>query len=266
GTCPACRPPLLVWRAGAIWAIWRRSLAIRVRIRRRSSSILVSPGPREPIPAPPATRPPACRDIESPQPRSRGSRYSSWASSTCALPSLDLACWAKMSRIRAVRSMTLTLTTSSRPRRWEGASSESTITVSAPVVATTSASSPALPEPMKVPGSGAARRCSMPSSTWDPAVSASAASSRGEISAAAVLGLGDVHELGDQPAHAVQRTALLHLVLVSAMAAMPVGGLVVDGGTGPALDPIDALLGSCLGLGVIGGGGSKWRWGHGVLY
>ena len=33
------------------------------------------------------TWPPACRDIDSPQPRRRGSRYSSWASSTCALPS-----------------------------------------------------------------------------------------------------------------------------------------------------------------------------------
>ena len=36
-----------------------RSFAMRVRMRRRSSSILVSPGPLEPIPAPPATRPPA---------------------------------------------------------------------------------------------------------------------------------------------------------------------------------------------------------------
>ena len=100
--------------------ISRRSLAIRVLIRRRSSSILVSPGPREPMPWPPAAWPPACRDIDSPQPRRRGRRYCSWASSTCALPSLDLACWAKMSRISAVRSMTLTLTTSSSARRWLG--------------------------------------------------------------------------------------------------------------------------------------------------
>ena len=40
--------------------------------------------------------------------------YCICASATCALPSRLLACWAKMSRIRAVRSMTLTLTTSSR--------------------------------------------------------------------------------------------------------------------------------------------------------
>jgi hypothetical protein len=35
--------------------------------------------------------------------------YCSWASSTWALPSRLRACWAKMSRISAVRSMTLTL-------------------------------------------------------------------------------------------------------------------------------------------------------------
>src|SRR5699024_5481658 len=67
-------------------------------------------------------------------------------------------------------------------------------------------------------------------------------------------------------AHTLQRTAFLHLELVSVMAAMPVGGVVVDGGTGPAQDPIHDLLGSCLGLGFIGGGGSKWWSGHGVLY
>ena len=102
-------------------AISRLSLAMRVLIRRRSSSILVSPGPREPMPWPPAAWPPAWRDIDSPQPRRRGRRYCSWASSTCALPSRLLACWAKMSRISAVRSMTLTLTTSSSARRWLGA-------------------------------------------------------------------------------------------------------------------------------------------------
>ncbi|OLT46794.1 hypothetical protein BJF88_04145 [Cellulosimicrobium sp. CUA-896] len=129
-------------------AISRRSLAIRLRMRRRSSSIFVSPGPREPMPAPaPPTWPPACRDIDSPQPRRRGRRYSSCASSTCALPSRDFACWAKMSRISAVRSTTLTLTMSSSARRWEGASSPSTTTVSAPLAATTSASSSALPDP-----------------------------------------------------------------------------------------------------------------------
>ena len=92
-----------------------------MRIRRRSVSSLVSPGPRRPTPPPappPRPLPPACRDSASPQPRSRGSRYCSWASSTCALPSLLLACWAKMSRISAVRSMTLTLIRCSRLRSW----------------------------------------------------------------------------------------------------------------------------------------------------
>ena len=128
-------------------AISPRSLEIRVLIRRRSVSILVSPGPRVPMPPPPATRPPACLDSDSPQPRSRGSMYCSWASSTWALPSRLLACWAKMSRISAVRSITLTLTTPSRRRSWLGLSSPSQITVSAPVAATIPASSFALPEP-----------------------------------------------------------------------------------------------------------------------
>ena len=183
GTALRRRLSRLVSREVLISPISRRSLAIRVRIRRRSSSILVSPGPREPIPAPPATRPPAWRDIDSPQPRRRGSRYSSWASSTCALPSRDLACWAKMSRIRAVRSTTLTLTTSSRLRRWDGLSSPSTTTVSAPVSATMSPSSAALPEPRNVAASGLSRGWMRASSTWDPAVSASAASSAIDTSA-----------------------------------------------------------------------------------
>ena len=157
---------------------------MRVWMRRRSSSIFVSPGPREPMPAPaPPTWPPAWRDIDSPQPRSRGSRYSSCASSTCALPSRLLACWLKMSRMTAVRSMTLTFTTSSSARRWLGASSVSAITVSAPSAATTCRSSSALPLPRYVLGSGCGRRCRSPSSTRAPAVSARAASSRIEFSA-----------------------------------------------------------------------------------
>jgi hypothetical protein len=49
----------LVSRAGFMSMICLRSLAMRVLIRRRSSSILVSPGPREPMPTPPAAWPPA---------------------------------------------------------------------------------------------------------------------------------------------------------------------------------------------------------------
>ena len=59
GTPPRRRELRCVRRAGSIRAMSARSFAMRVRMRRRSSSILVSPGPLEPIPAPPATRPPA---------------------------------------------------------------------------------------------------------------------------------------------------------------------------------------------------------------
>ena len=148
GTMLRLRLARLVSRAGSIPLISLRSLAMRSRMRRRSISIFVSPGPREPMPPPAVpTRPPAWRDIDSPQPRRRGRRYSSWANSTCARPSWLFACCAKMSRIKAVRSMTFTLTTSSRARRWEGASSVSMMTVSAPVAETMSRSSMALPEP-----------------------------------------------------------------------------------------------------------------------
>ena len=74
--------------------------------------------------------------------------YSIWASDTCALPSRLVACWAKMSRISAVRSMTLTLTAFSSAVSCAGDSSPSQMTVSAPVASTTSRSSWALPEPM----------------------------------------------------------------------------------------------------------------------
>ena len=115
---------------GAAWPSGPGSAAGRSRSWSRR-------GRGSPMPPPAATRPPACRDSDSPQPRSRGSRYSSWASSTCALPSLLRACWAKMSRISAVRSMTLTRTTPSSRRSWPGVSSPSQITVSAPVSVTT---------------------------------------------------------------------------------------------------------------------------------
>ena len=73
---------------------------MRVRIFRRSTSSLVSPGPRVPMPPP-------SRDSSGPAPISRGSRYFSCASSTCSLPSRVRARRAKMSRISCVRSTTL---------------------------------------------------------------------------------------------------------------------------------------------------------------
>ena len=210
----------------------RRSLDMRLRMRRRSSSIFVSPGPRPPIPTPPAARPPTCRDRASPHPRRRGSRYDSWASSTCALPSRERACWAKMSRIRAVRSITLTLSLSSSWRSWPGESSPSQITVSASAARTASPSSVTLPEPMKVAGSGRLRR-------WINAVEHLRAGGLGEagqlgqrrlglLGAALgpdadehdaleaqlpVLDLGDVGELGGQTPDAAQRAAILEVEL-----------------------------------------------------
>ena len=78
------------------------SMLMRCRMRRRSVSSFVSPGPRVPMPPP-------SRDSAVPDPTSRGSRYFSCASSTCSLPSRVRARRAKMSRISCVRSMTLRL-------------------------------------------------------------------------------------------------------------------------------------------------------------
>src|SRR6266702_3761128 len=202
-----CTPRLI-----DISAISRRSLLMRDRSRRRSVSILVSPGPRVPMPPPPATRPPACRASDSPQPRSRGIRYSSWASTTCALPSLLRACWAKMSRMSAVRSTTFTLTTPSSRRSWLGVSSPSQMTVSAPAPATSAASSEALPAPMYEasqhersrglgePGQftqrvlGAAQLAFRPNANQDHPLQPQRP----------VLHLGDVLELSGQPCHSAQ--------------------------------------------------------------
>ena len=164
--------------------------------------------------------------------------YSIWASETCALPSRLLACWAKMSRISAVRSMTLTLTTSSSWLSWPGVSSPSQITVSAPVATTRSRSSRALPEPMYVAASGLSRRWISASSTWEPAVSASAASSRQRVlgvlrgalgpdpdqhdpleAQLPVLDLGDVLELGGQAGDPAQRLPVGEVVLLAVVVA-----------------------------------------------
>ena len=61
-------------------------------------------------------------------PRMRARLYSSCASSTCSLPSAELAWSAKMSRITAVRSITGTPSASSRLRSWRGSSSSSQAT------------------------------------------------------------------------------------------------------------------------------------------
>ena len=215
----------------------RRSLAIREAIRRRSVSSLVSPGPRPPMPPPcEPTRPPAWRDRLPPQPRSRCLPYSSCASSTCALPSLDLACWAKMSRISAVRSTTLTLTRSSRLRSCDGLSSPSQITVSAPVWATTRAQVVDLaradvrrrvgllpPLRQRVEHLRAGRLGEQLEldqrvvGVLDGAVGPDADQDDPLEPELAVLDLGDVLELGRQAGDPAQRVALVELVVALAV-------------------------------------------------
>ena len=96
---------------------------MRERMRRRSVSSLVSPGPRVPMPPP-------SRDSAAPAPTSRGSRYFNCASSTCSLPSRVRARRAKMSRMSCVRSTILRPTSSSIWRSCAGVSSLSKMTTS----------------------------------------------------------------------------------------------------------------------------------------
>ena len=77
---------------------------MRSRASRRSVSIWLSPGPL--VPMPPSMRPAPRRSRWVQRPRMRAMLYSSWASSTCSLPSAEWAWSAKMSRITAVRSIT----------------------------------------------------------------------------------------------------------------------------------------------------------------
>ena len=180
------------------------------------------------MPPPPATRPPACRDSDSPQPRSRGSMYCICASSTCALPSRLLACWAKMSRISAVRSTTLTLRIFSSWLSWPGVSSPSQITVSAPVAATMSRISRGLARADV--GGGVGLVAALADRLEH--LRAGGLGQRGELGERAVgvglgalgpdtdqhdaleaqlpvLDLGDVGELGGEPGDAAERAALL---------------------------------------------------------
>ena len=154
--------------------------------------------------------------------------YCIWASSTWALPSRLLACWAKMSRISAVRSTTLTLRIFSSWLSWPGVSSPSQITVSAPVAATMSRISLALPEPDV---GGGVRLVAALAHRLEH-LGAGGLGQRGELGERAVgvglgalgphadehdaleaqlpvLDLGDVGELGGEPGHAAQRAALL---------------------------------------------------------
>src|SRR5690554_3194483 len=139
-------------------AILRRSL-------RRSVSSFVSPGPRVPIPPP-------RRERISPFPERRGRRYSNWAFSTWSLASLVCARWAKMSRIKPVRSTILVSRTSSKFPAWAGVSSSSKITRSARCTRTNCRNSSILPGPRKKAGSGRWLRRERPAPPTPPAETA----------------------------------------------------------------------------------------------
>ncbi len=141
---------------------------------RRSVSSWVSPGPLVPMGEPPV---PPCRSRWLHMPIRRGSRYWYWASSTCRQPSLVLARWAKMSRIRPLRSMTCTPSSSVRTRICDGDRSLSKITMVACSLSTMRLTSSTLPSPMKLWGSGFSRLCRMMPAVSPPAVSTSSDSS-----------------------------------------------------------------------------------------
>ena len=151
---------------------------MRVRMRRRSVSSLVSPGPRVPMPPP-------SRDSAGPAPTSRGSRYFSCASSTCSLPSRVRARRAKMSRISCVRSTTLHVDQRfCSSRSCAGDSSLSKMTTSTSASAQARASSSTLPLPDE--GGGIGLGALLQHAQHDraaPAASARPASSSRECSA-----------------------------------------------------------------------------------
>ncbi len=143
---------------------------MRVRTMRRSSSSWVSPTPRVPMP-------PACRSRCDHCRVSRGSMYSSCASSTCVRASRLRARRAKMSRISALRSMTFLSVIFSRFRTWAGERSSSKTISPASCRSAVRFSSSALPLPMKLAGSGAGRLATRVATTIPPAVSTSLPSS-----------------------------------------------------------------------------------------
>src|SRR5690242_2558604 len=166
----------------AVWRAWRTSstrsfiFLMRSRMTRRSVSSWLSPGPRDPMP-------PWVRERCVQSRVRRGSWYSSCASSTCSRPSCVRACWAKMPRISRLRSMTLTLTSSSSVRCCVGESSSSATRRSTPVSDLADTSSSALPLPTYQCGSTWRRFCHSAPTTSAPAVSARLASSARESSA-----------------------------------------------------------------------------------
>src|SRR5690242_6463602 len=148
---------------------------MRSRASRRSVSIWDSPGPR--VPMPPTPRPAPRRSKCVHRPRMRAMLYSSWASSTCILPSAVWACWAKMSRITDVRSSTGRSSSASRLRCWRGVSSSSATTTFASACLSSDLSSDTLPEPRYVFGWTVSRFCVSSPTVATPAVRRSSLSS-----------------------------------------------------------------------------------------
>ena len=142
---------------------------------RRSVSSCVSPGPFDPMGPLPLV--PAWRSRCVHMPIRRGSRYWYCASSTCRQPSFVRARWAKMSRIRPLRSSTCTPVSSVSTRICEGERSLSKMTIVACSCCTIFCTSATLPSPMKLCGSGFSRLWRIVPTTRPPAVSTSAASS-----------------------------------------------------------------------------------------
>ena len=121
-----------------LWVTWSfctslsflRSWEICFSITRRFNSNLVSPAPR--LVKPPPALPAVCwSSFSAALVRKRGSWYWSLAISTWSLASLVRAREAKISRIRAVRSITVSPVSCSRFRIWVGESSSLTIRASA---------------------------------------------------------------------------------------------------------------------------------------
>ena len=157
-------------------SISSESILILFWMTRLSVSSLVSPGPLVPMPAP-------SLDSASPMPLSLEYLYLSCAISTCVLPSLVVACAAKISRISMVLSRTLESIRSDRFLSCDGDSSSSQMMPAASWTSSISRISSALPLPMYVPLSGCCRFCTTWHAVSPPAVSRSSASSSRDLHA-----------------------------------------------------------------------------------
>ena len=155
---------------------------MRRRASRRSVSSCDSPGPRVPTPAAEALEVlPHARACAAGCTRAARARPG-------ACPRRVTACWAKMSRISCVRSMTRASSASSRYRCCAGSSSSSTSRLSASAAAKRSFSSSSLPLPTYVRGPGRGAVLDERPTGSTPAVRASSSISASSSSAIRALG------------------------------------------------------------------------------